>query len=175
MWSSLVFPLAHLNILISAEFSLISYFFFTAQHSELYVVVGLMIVLKTLSFNSTGIFLSHITPDNSFNFIHPILILLLIFRISSAPLDRQEYGEDVFGKMSTIDVYSRPMSFIPMRRKAERTIYGLGIYQVFSNRNRYCSLQIDNYVRHFGTYGVAFEFNCLRDQSSFHAQIWYTV
>ena len=36
-----------------------------------------MIVLKTLSFNSTGIFLSHITPDTYFHFIHPILILLL--------------------------------------------------------------------------------------------------
>ena len=76
MWSNLVFPL-HLNILISAEFSLFSSFFFTAQHSELYVIAGLMIVLKTLSFNSTGIFLSHITPDTSFHFIHPILIPLL--------------------------------------------------------------------------------------------------
>ena len=77
MWSNLVFPLAHLNILISAEFSLFSYFRFMAQHSEPYVIAGLMIVLKTLSFNSTGIFLSHITPDTSFHFIHPILILLL--------------------------------------------------------------------------------------------------
>ena len=65
MWSTLVFPLAHLNILISAEFSLFSSFFFTAQHSEPYVIAGLMIVLKNLSFNSTGIFLSHITPDTS--------------------------------------------------------------------------------------------------------------
>ena len=77
MWSNLVFPLAHLNILISAEFCLFSSFFFTALHSEPYVIAGLMIVLKTLSFNSTGIFLSHITPDTSFHFIHPILILLL--------------------------------------------------------------------------------------------------
>ena len=79
MWSKLVFPLAlaHLNILISAEFSLFSSFFFTAQRSGLYVIAGLMIVLKTLSFNYTGIFLSHITPDTSFNFIDPILILLL--------------------------------------------------------------------------------------------------
>ena len=61
MWSNLVFPLAHLNILISAEYSLLSSFFFTAQHSEPYVIAGLIIVLKTLSFNSTGIFLSHIT------------------------------------------------------------------------------------------------------------------
>ena len=60
MWSNLFFPLAHLNILISAEFILLSSFFFTAQHSEPYVMAGLMIVLKTLSFNSTGIFLSHI-------------------------------------------------------------------------------------------------------------------
>ena len=77
MWSNLVVPLAHLNILISAELSLFSSFFFTAQHSEPYVIAGLMIVLKTLSFNSTGIFLSHITPDTSFHFIHPIRILLL--------------------------------------------------------------------------------------------------
>ena len=77
MWSNLVLPLAHLNILISAEFSLFSSFFFTAQHSEPYVIAGLMIVLKTLSFNSTGIFLSHSTPDTSFHFIHPILIILL--------------------------------------------------------------------------------------------------
>ena len=51
MWSNLVFPLAHLNILISAELSLFSYFFFTAQHSEPYVIAGLVIDLKTLSFN----------------------------------------------------------------------------------------------------------------------------
>ena len=76
MWSNLVFPLAHLNILISAELSLFSSFFFTAQHSEPYVIAGLMIVLKTLSFNSTGIFLSHITPDTSFHFIHPIRIYI---------------------------------------------------------------------------------------------------
>ena len=46
--SNLIFPLAHLNILISAELSLFSSFFFTAQHSEPYVIAGLMIVLKTL-------------------------------------------------------------------------------------------------------------------------------
>ena len=46
MWSNLVFPLAHLNILISAEVSLFSSFFFTAQHSEPYVIAGLMIVLR---------------------------------------------------------------------------------------------------------------------------------
>ena len=65
MWSNLVFPFAHLNILISAGFSLLSSFFFTAHHSEPYVIAGLMIVLKILSFNSTGIFLSHITPDQA--------------------------------------------------------------------------------------------------------------
>ena len=51
MWSNLVFPLAHLDVQISAEF--------TTQHSEPYVIAGLMIVLKNLSFNATGIFLSH--------------------------------------------------------------------------------------------------------------------
>ena len=74
--SDVVFPLAHLNILISAEFSLLSSFFLTAQHSKPYVIAGLMIVLKTLSFNATGIFLSHIIPDTSLHFIHPTLILL---------------------------------------------------------------------------------------------------
>ena len=73
MWSNMVFPLAHLNILISAEFSLFSSFFFTAQHSETYVIAGLM----TLSFNSTVIFLSDITPNTSFHFIHPNSIILL--------------------------------------------------------------------------------------------------
>ena len=87
MWSNLVFPLAHLNILISAELSLFSSFFFTAQHSEPYSIAGLMIVLKTLSFNSTGIVLSRITPDTSFHFIHPILILLGGIRIFSVKIE----------------------------------------------------------------------------------------
>ena len=86
MWSNLLFPLAHLNILISAEFSLLSSFFFTTQYSEPYVIAGLMIVLKTLSFNSTGIFLSHITPDTSFHSIHPILIILLTSACESPSL-----------------------------------------------------------------------------------------
>ena len=64
MWSNLVFPLVHLNILISAEFSLFSSFFFAAQHSEPCVIAGRMIVLK-------------IAPDTSFHFIHPIVIILL--------------------------------------------------------------------------------------------------
>ena len=46
MWSNLVFLLAHLNILISAEFNLFSSFFFTAQHSEPYVIAGLIIVFQ---------------------------------------------------------------------------------------------------------------------------------
>ena len=75
MWFNLVFPLAHLTILISAEFSLFSSFVFTAQHSEPYVIAVMMIVLKTLSFNSTGIFLSHITPDISSNSFTNFLIL----------------------------------------------------------------------------------------------------
>ena len=90
MWSNLVFALAHLNILISAEFSLLSCFFFTAQHSEPYVIAGLMIVLKTLSSNSMGILKSHITPDTSFHLIHPILILLFSLWTS---LTREQWPE----------------------------------------------------------------------------------
>ena len=40
-WSNPVFPLVHLSILISTEFSLFSSFFFTAQHSEPYVAAFL--------------------------------------------------------------------------------------------------------------------------------------
>ena len=60
MWSNLS-SLAHLTILISAEFSLLPSFIFTAQHCEPYVIAGLMIVLKIVYFYSSGIFLSHIT------------------------------------------------------------------------------------------------------------------
>ena len=47
----LVFTIVHINILVSGVFSFLSSFFFTAQHSEPYVIAGLMIILKTLSFN----------------------------------------------------------------------------------------------------------------------------
>ena len=123
MWSNLVFPLAHLNILISAEFSLLSSFFFTAQHSEPYVIAGLIIVLKTLSFNSTGIFLSHITPDTSFHFIHPILILLLTSACEPPSLVNSEprYLKDVtVGSSASTSFTVVSVSFV-----------GLGKYSVF--------------------------------------------
>ena len=47
---NLISPLAHLNILISAEFLLFSSFFFPAQHSEPYVIAYNV----TVSFNSTA-------------------------------------------------------------------------------------------------------------------------
>ena len=50
MLPNLVFPLAHLNILISAELSLFSSLFSLAQHSEPYVIVGMMTVSKTCVF-----------------------------------------------------------------------------------------------------------------------------
>ena len=66
----LVFPLAHLNILILAEFGLLLFYgptFRTVCHcwSD--------DCFEDFVFQ----FLSHITPDNSFHYIHPILILLL--------------------------------------------------------------------------------------------------
>ena len=54
MWSNLVFSLAHLNILISAEFSLPSSFFFTSHHSEPYVIAGLMILFEDFVFQCHG-------------------------------------------------------------------------------------------------------------------------
>ena len=123
MWSNLVFPLAHLNILISAEFSLFSFFFFTAQHSEPYVIAGLMIVLKTLSFNSTGIFLSHITPDTSFHIIHQILIILFASACETPSLAKSDpmYLKDVTVGSSASTIFTVvPVSFV-----------GLGKYSVF--------------------------------------------
>ena len=65
------------NIIISAEFCLLSSAVFCAPHSERYVIARLMMVSMILSFNSTGIFLLHITPDTSFHFIHPIVDISL--------------------------------------------------------------------------------------------------
>ena len=45
--------IAHLNILISTESSLLWSFFFMTQHSEPYVIAGLMMVSKTLFLLST--------------------------------------------------------------------------------------------------------------------------
>ena len=123
MWSNLVFPLAHLNILISAELSLFSAYFFTAQHSEPYVIASRMIVLKTLSFNSTGIFLSHITPDTSFHFIHPTRILLLTSACEPPSLVNSDprYCKYVTVCSSASTIFTVvPVSFV-----------GLGKYSVF--------------------------------------------
>ena len=123
MWSNLVFPLAHLNTLISAELSLFSSFFLTDQHSEPYVIAGLMIVLKTLSFNSTGIFLSHITPDTSFHLIHTIRIILLTSACEPPSIVNSDpkYLKDVTVGSSASTIFTVvPVSFA-----------GLGKYSVF--------------------------------------------
>ena len=124
MWSNLVFHLAHLNILISAELSLFSsFFFFTAQHSQPYVIAGLINVLKTLSFNSTGIVLSHITPDTSFHFIHSIIVLLLTSTCEPPSLVDSDprYLKDVTVGSSASTIFTVvSVSFV-----------GLGKYSVF--------------------------------------------
>ena len=123
MWSNMVFPLAHLNILISAEFSLFWSFIFTAQHTEPYVIAGLIIVLKTLSFNSTGIFLSHITPDTSFHFIHPIIIILVTSACEPPSLVNIDpmYLKDIIVGSSASTIFTGvSVSFV-----------GLGKYSVF--------------------------------------------
>ena len=45
MWSFLVLPLAHLSILISVVCSFCVSYFFTAQHSDPYIIAGLTMVL----------------------------------------------------------------------------------------------------------------------------------
>ena len=78
MCSNLVFPLSHVNILISAELSLFSSFFFTAQHSEPYVIAGLMIVWRLcllIPQASSYCTSPRILPESpSFHFIHPIYV-----------------------------------------------------------------------------------------------------
>ena len=121
MWSNLVFSLAYLNILILAEFSLLSSFFLTAQYSEPYVIAGLMIVLKTLSFNATGIFLSHITPDTSFHFIHPTLILLFTSACEPHSLVNSDprYCKDVTAGSSASTIFTVVYdSFVGLRKYA---------------------------------------------------------
>ena len=51
MWSFLVSPLAHLSILISVVCSFCVSFFFTAQHSDPYIIAGLTMVLCNTSFS----------------------------------------------------------------------------------------------------------------------------
>ena len=123
MWSNLVFPLAHLNILISAELSLFSSVFCTAQHSEPYVIASLIIVLKTLSFTSTGIFISHITPDTSFHFIHPIRIQLMTSACEPPSLVNSDprYLKDVTVGSSASTIFT----LVPV------SVVGIGKYSVF--------------------------------------------
>ena len=101
---SYVIHFAHLNILISAEFSVLSSFILNARHSELHVITGLMVVLQTLSFNSNGLFLSHINPDTSFHFICPILIILLASASEPLSIVNREprYSNDVTNNNNNI-------------------------------------------------------------------------
>ena len=66
------------------EFALIILFSF---YGEVYVIADMMIILKTLSVNSTGTYQSHIrpTPDISFHFIHRIHIILLTWSFCEPP------------------------------------------------------------------------------------------
>ena len=63
--SSLVTPLIHLNILISATSNLFSCAFFTAQVSAPYAIAGLTTVLYTFPFTLKLILRSHRIPDRT--------------------------------------------------------------------------------------------------------------
>ena len=76
--SSLVTPLIHLNILISATSNFFSCAFFTAQVSAPYIIAGLTTVLYTFPLTLKLILRSHRIPDTLFQFFHPDCILCVI-------------------------------------------------------------------------------------------------
>ena len=76
--SSLVTPLIHLNILISATSNFFSCAFFTAQVSAPYIIAGLTTVLYTFPFTLKLILRSHRILDTLFPFFHPDCIICVI-------------------------------------------------------------------------------------------------
>ena len=66
--SSLVTPLIHLNILISATSNFFSCAFFTTHVSAPYIITGLTTVLYTFPLTLKLILLSHRIPDTLFQF-----------------------------------------------------------------------------------------------------------
>ena len=76
--SSLVTPLIHLNILISATSNFFSCAFFTAQVSAPYIIAGLTTVLYTFPLTLKRILRSHRIPDTLFQFCHPVCVLWVI-------------------------------------------------------------------------------------------------
>ena len=73
--SSLVTPLIHLNILISATSNFFSCAYFTAQVSAPYIIAGLTTDLYTVPLTHKLILRSHRIPDTLFQFFHPDCIL----------------------------------------------------------------------------------------------------
>ena len=93
--SSLVTPLIHLNILISATSNLFYCAFFTALVSAPYIIAGLTTVLYTFPLTLTRILRSNRIPDTLFQFFHPDCILCVVFVSKSLPmsfLDIQMYS-----------------------------------------------------------------------------------
>ena len=76
--SSLVTPLIHLNILISATSNFFSCAFLTAHVSALYIIAGLTTVLYTFPLTLKLILRSHRIPDTLFQFFQPDCILCVI-------------------------------------------------------------------------------------------------
>ena len=76
--SSLVTPLIHLNILISATSNFFSCAFFTAHVSAPYIIVCLTTVLYNFPLTLKLILRSHRIPDTLFQCFHPDCILCVI-------------------------------------------------------------------------------------------------
>ena len=76
--SSLVTPLIHLKILISATSNFFSCAFFTAHISALYIIAGLTTVLHTFPLTLKLIIRSHRIPDTLFQSFHLDCIICVI-------------------------------------------------------------------------------------------------
>ena len=82
--SSLVTPLIHLNILISATSNFFSCAFFTTYISAPYMIGGLTTVLYTFPLTLKLILGSHRIPDTLFQFFHPDC--MCVISASKSPL-----------------------------------------------------------------------------------------
>ena len=83
--SSLVTPIANLNIFISATSISFTCFFVTATVSSPYTIVGLTTELYTFPFTLAGNLLLQITPDTLLHPFHPACTLFFI-SLSQLPL-----------------------------------------------------------------------------------------
>uniref|UniRef100_A0A0A9GPH8 Uncharacterized protein n=1 Tax=Arundo donax TaxID=35708 RepID=A0A0A9GPH8_ARUDO len=81
--SFLVWPHIHLSMCISATLNHWPCRLLVSQHSALYNIAGLIVILQNLPFNFCGTLSSQRTPEAWRHFIHPALIRWLTSSLMS--------------------------------------------------------------------------------------------